>query len=500
MSMLERFARHNHSLRARRDRTHLKPKSVRISDDGRGNSLFSWQRHIMNQVSLYHQLPSPLQPLKIFYSKVLSPTIRHFGFDGSSSSPFSRRSPSPRGAQRPLPNRSSSEVLYTQSRMTDQSAEPPTPSDSVAPHWDLTELLDLSDSIRAGLRGDHVFSPDTERLSSFLEAALEDEERRHPTLNFETIEYARLDKLLSEIVQFADTMKSVDLSPEFLLRFRVTISQAKNLRRLWRRRFREQLFMMDKHRCAILVEGGRLKDVSFNSSLDYDLGKWQTMMVTGPVSEVEANLQFEPGHWWLNITCAERDGIVNSSLEIPTTGCYGFPALPLLTGSEEMIRHNTVRYVHEGRTLHVPLISQVGRKIRIIRGYKLKSVFAPKAGLRYDGLYIIRQYGCKLDSNINKYRLELTLERAADQRPFAEIRKIPKPSQLDDWALYEKLEGDKIKLLQGESSYLEWKLKLEEERIDREDWQRMRLFRASFSAGPGNQGERRLSKGITLRP
>ncbi|KAI0866753.1 hypothetical protein F4860DRAFT_454913 [Xylaria cubensis] len=179
--------------------------------------------------------------------------------------------------------------------MTDQSSEPLTPSDSAAPHWNQAELLDLSDSIRAGLRGDHVFSPDTERLSGFLEAALEDEERRYPTLKFETIEYARLDKLLSEIVQFADTMKKLDLSPEFLLRFRVNVSQAKSLRRLWRRRFREQFFMMDKHRCAILVEGGRLKDVSFNSSLDYDLGKWQTMMVTGPVSEVEANLQFEPG-------------------------------------------------------------------------------------------------------------------------------------------------------------------------------------------------------------
>ncbi|KAI0866752.1 hypothetical protein F4860DRAFT_1557 [Xylaria cubensis] len=181
-------------------------------------------------------------------------------------------------------------------------------------------------------------------------------------------------------------------------------------------------------------------------------------------------------------------------------GRYGFPALPLLTGSEEVIRYNTVRYVHEGRTLHVPLISQVGRKIRIIRGHKLKSVFAPEAGIRYDGLYVVRQYGCKLDSSINKYRLELTLERAADQRPFDEIHKVPKPSQLDDWALYEKLEGDKVRLLQGESNYLEWRLKREEERIDREDWHRIRLFRASFSGGSGNGGERRLSKGITLRP
>lgn len=114
-------------------------------------------------------------------------------------------------------------------------------------------------------------------------------------LDFGTIEHARLDKLLSEIIQFADTMKNSSLSPEFLLRLRVNVSQAKNLRRLWRRRFREQFFMIDKHRCGVLVEDGRLKDVSFNSLLDYDLGKWQTMRVTGPVSEVEANLQFEPG-------------------------------------------------------------------------------------------------------------------------------------------------------------------------------------------------------------
>lgn len=112
--------------------------------------------------------------------------------------------------------------------------------------------------------------------------------------------------------------------------------------------------------------------------------------------------------------------------------------------------------------------------------------------------YIIRQYGCKLDSGINKYKLELTLERAPDQPPFQDICKVPKPSQLDDWALYEKLEGDKVRSLQGESSYLEWTLKRQEEKVDREDWQRARLFRASFSVGAGGRGDR-LSKSVILR-
>lgn len=179
--------------------------------------------------------------------------------------------------------------------MIAQSYQLLTSNERAEPDWNRTKLLGLSDSVRAGLRGGNVSSSDTETLSNFLEAALKDEERKYPTLDFEIIEYARLDKLLAELLQFADTMKAGDLTPELLLRFRVNVSEAKNLRRLWRRRFREQFFMMDQHRCAVLVEGGRLKDVSFNSSLDYDLGKWQTKRLTGTVSEVEANLQFEPG-------------------------------------------------------------------------------------------------------------------------------------------------------------------------------------------------------------
>ncbi|KAI1484667.1 hypothetical protein F5X96DRAFT_692190 [Biscogniauxia mediterranea] len=439
MSVLEKFARYNHS--KRRSELVIKPKPVIIiTDDGQDSSLFSRRRDIMNQV--------------------LSPTIRHFGFDGGSNLPFSRRSPSP--------NFRSAESLSS-----DESREL---------GWNQTTLLELSDSVRESLRHERTLGRDAERLSSFLEAVLKDEERKQPTLDFETIEYARLDKLLADMLHFAEIVKVSSLTADLPLRFRADVSHAKSLRRIWRRRFREKFFMIDQHRCAMLVKGGRLKDVSFNNSLTYDLGKWQTKRNI-PISEVEGNQKFEPGHWWLNITCAERDGIVASSLEMPTKGRYGITALPLLMGQEELIRHNTVKYIREGRSsdMHIALISQVGRQIRILRGYRLKSILAPEAGVRYDGLFTIKQYGCKLDDSTNTYRLELTLERVPEQRSFEELRKVPKPSQLDDWNLYEKLEGDKIKLLRGETSYLEWKLQRQEEKIDREDWRRARLFRASFS-------------------
>ncbi|KAI0014101.1 hypothetical protein F4779DRAFT_636847 [Xylariaceae sp. FL0662B] len=459
MSVLERFARYNYSTRARRERLQIKPKPLQTTiDDGHDRSLFSRQKDIMNQASKLGSTNLTLRPANI--CQVLSPTIRNFSFDGSGTFPFSKRSPPPR-------------IQSKDSLASEESCEL---------GWDPASLLELSDSVRAALRHDKTVGPNAEKLSTFLEAALQDEERRQPTLDFETIEFARLDKLLAEVLYFAEMVRVAAFTSDLPLRFRVNVSHAKSLRRIWRRRFREQYFMMDQHRCAVLVQGGRLKDVSFNSSLSYDLGKWHTK-INDPISELEGNLQFEAGHWWLNITCAERDGIVASSFEMPTKGRYGITALPLLTGQEEMIRANTFKYVREGRSsdMHIALISQVGRQIRILRGYRLKSIFSPQAGVRYDGLYTIKQYGSKLDDRTNTHRLELTLERVADQKSIQELKRIPRPSQLDDWDLYEKLEGDKIKLLQGEASYLQWKLIRQEEKIDREDWKRSRLFRASFS-------------------
>ncbi|KAI1134153.1 PUA-like domain-containing protein [Hypoxylon sp. FL0543] len=467
MSMLDRIARYNHDARSKLDipKLHIKPKPAGICDDGQDRRLFSRQRDIMDQI--------------------LSPTVRHFGFDGAGNFLSSRGSAPPR-------------------------ARSPYHLPSYEPEldWDRDALLELSDQIRASLQRTKTAHPHADKLSAFLEAALRDSELRpgRPTLDFETIEYARLDKLVAEVLDLAETVsvpsshnlhlvggagkgatggerKEMEEAVPCLSRYRADMANAKALLRVWRRRFREPYFMMDQHRAALLVGEGRLKDVSFNSSLAYELGKWCTK-VGPPISELEGNLQFDPGHWWLNITCAERDGIVDSSFERSTKGRYGINTLPLLTGHEEMMRPNKYKYIREGRArdMHIALISQVGRQIRVLRGYRLKSILAPAAGVRYDGLFTIRQYGYRQDSKTGLYRLELTLERVPDQKKsMEEIQSIPRPSQLDDWNLYEKLEGGKIKLVQGDTSYLEWKLRLQEEKIDREDWRRARLFRASFS-------------------
>lgn len=59
----------------------------------------------------------------------------------------------------------------------------------------------------------------------------------------------------------------------------------------------------------------------------------------------------------------------------------------MLTGREEDLPDGKVVYIREGKSheMHNNLVSQVGQKVRILRGFRLKSLRAPKAGIRYDG-------------------------------------------------------------------------------------------------------------------
>ncbi|KAH8653446.1 PUA-like domain-containing protein [Xylariales sp. PMI_506] len=445
MSVAELFVKTHHGFGTRQDRVRVKvrPAPLQASDDGHGRPMYKRPKHLI-------------------MTKILTPTISHFNLDGTHL-PFARLS---------WPSRRHS----VDSSMSDDELGDV--------NWDKDTLLALSDSVRAAIQDGRGLGPDVERLSRFLESVVKAEERRQSSVDFETLDHARLDKLLNEILHFSEIAKVENSAYDMPLRFQVDTAHCKKLQLIWRQRFREQYFMVDQLRCAALVRGGRLKDVSFNSALTYDLGKWEAR-ASDPMSEFEGNLQFEAGNWWLNIACAQRDGIVASPLEKPTSGRYGIPALPLLSGKEEIVTKGPstmVKYVRKGNWSDMPtsLISRVGQQIRILRGHKLKSIYAPRVGIRYDGLYTIRQYGTKLDMVTDTYKVELTLERVWEQIPMETLQMIPKPSQLDDWCLYEKLEGDKIKLVDGDARFLEWSLQQEEERLDREDWKRDCLFRASF--------------------
>lgn len=70
----------------------------------------------------------------------------------------------------------------------------------------------------------------------------------------------------------------------------------------------------------------------------------------------------------------------------------------------------------------------------------------------------------------NIYTLKVVLQRLPGQKPMREVLETPKPSQLDDWALYEKLEEEAIKQREGAMIFTEWAAAREKERAERDYW------------------------------
>ncbi|KAL7946309.1 PUA-like domain-containing protein [Trichoderma barbatum] len=294
------------------------------------------------------------------------------------------------------------------------------------------KLLELSDDIRSHLVEDASLGPRAEVVKRALRELVRDESSAIPVMEFAIIQNARLDKLLSDMLTVGHQQASFHLRP------RIDIVTAERLQRLWMARFREKYFNIDQTRHLGLSKTGALKDI------------------------------------WLNLACAHRDGIVGSIIETPTKGKYGDGALPLLTGREEVLPSGTVRYMREAKLseTHVSLISSVGTQIRILRGHRLRSPLSPKAGIRYDGLYIIRQYSHKQNMQTRLHRTVITLERISGQPNMTDLAKVPRPSQMDDWVLFEKFEGEMIRQHHGEQSFLEWKLMKAQERMEQRQWRR----------------------------
>ncbi|KAK3332489.1 hypothetical protein B0T19DRAFT_104572 [Cercophora scortea] len=347
-------------------------------------------------------------------------------------------------------------------------------------------LCYLSDAVRASIAATGLFDCNLDTLAYFLNRALAEEELNNPTINFETIKNARLDKLLTDIISCAER-GTIGSAASFEL-----ASAAEALQRSWRSRHRSQCFMIDEIRTIELATTGRLKGVSFVDPAveQTPTGSLWTAVDVHPCASEESvgNLSFALRSWWLNIACAHRDGLVAHEDEMPTVRSGGDSSvLPLLTGREEITGVEATNYIAVGpyKKIHGRLVSKVGKHLHVLRGYELRSEYAPVAGLRYDGLWKITRHSHRFDTTIGEYRFELGLKRAPQQIwPWQVALKTPTPSQLDDWQLFEKLEVEKIRQSNGEHSALAHKIEKDQERMKREQWRRVWSFRSSISGMP----------------
>lgn len=159
----------------------------------------------------------------------------------------------------------------------------------------------LSDRVRHSMKHEKSLESENNILKKFLEDAVKDEMYTDPALDFSCIESTHLDKLVQEVIEFARLLKDTNYATVLHLGYWVMMSQVDKLQDLaaklhnsWRQRFLEQYLFIDTYRTSDLVRVGRLREVTFNNDLTYELGKWQTKE-TLPISELEGRLQFEAG-------------------------------------------------------------------------------------------------------------------------------------------------------------------------------------------------------------
>ncbi|KAK0389328.1 hypothetical protein NLU13_2903 [Sarocladium strictum] len=326
-------------------------------------------------------------------------------------------------------------------------------------------------------RRDKTLGPHAEDIKKVLLAVVKGECTGSSPISISVVRDAHLDKLL------ADMMDSGNSASSLADEFRANSKIAQSLQKQWQIRFQDNYFRIDDERLRRLTQVGRLKDVEFVGPKPGTRELWQAKskdITSGP--EVVQTLA--AGHWWLNLACAHRDGIVGSVREIPTKGRYDHAALPLMTGREDVYK-DKVKYSRRGKLaeMHLSLMSRVGKEICVLRGSGLLSPFAPKAGVRYDGKYKLTQYGFFWKQSIGLYELEIEMVRCiwgkdeVKQSHMREVVQIPSPSELDDWKLYEMYESELLRQRQGTPVFMEWYLDRAKRQRERDHWRRLNELR-----------------------
>lgn len=358
------------------------------------------------------------------------------------------------------------------------AASPPTPRLNLQPafaghrepDFDVESLRDLCDSVRVSLRKDKTLGHRADEVKKLFLAVVKGECTGSTALPFDTVRDAHLDKLLEDML---DSDMAPATAPD---EFRANSKIARSLQKQWQIRFQGDYFRIDHERISRLLQYGRLRDLEFVGPRAGNCELWQTKFQESILAREEEQT-FQPGHWWLNLACAHRDGIVGSVREQPTKGRYDIAALPLMTGRED-IYPSRARYCRRGTMadMHLPLMTRVGKEIRILRGHGLHSPIAPKGGVRFDGTYIIRKYGVWRPKP-DVLELELELERVSTERHMKEVVDTPSPSELDDWKLYEKYENELVRQREGSPVFMDWYAEKAKRQGERDHWRRLNELR-----------------------
>jgi hypothetical protein len=99
--------------------------------------------------------------------------------------------------------------------------------------------------------------------------------------------------------------------------------------------------------------------------------------------------------WWINTMFALRDGIIDSQCVNGGICCDDRAAFALvMRETEEIQAENPSNIVYRCRLgdascFRLIHVCRDGRPVRVLRSHSLASLWAPVAGVRYEGLYVL---------------------------------------------------------------------------------------------------------------
>ncbi|KAF2827837.1 hypothetical protein CC86DRAFT_444974 [Ophiobolus disseminans] len=205
--------------------------------------------------------------------------------------------------------------------------------------------------------------------------------------------------------------------------------------------------------------GGRLEGIA--SATEYSrealLKRWSETCpekLRSKVSHRLGDLGFKAGDWWINTFFAHHAGIIGiEAVEGGTTfDKYGAYAVVLKdTGEVDAISEDCFTYrvpQHDKGKFRLTAATPGSRDpIRVLRSHSINSIWGPKAGVRYEGLYGVKGWSIRqaksADMAGGEWKagdivFEVRFERK-DPVSMEEVSKRPTCTEVDDYSEYKRL-------------------------------------------------------------
>ncbi|KAF1830443.1 hypothetical protein BDW02DRAFT_650637 [Decorospora gaudefroyi] len=166
------------------------------------------------------------------------------------------------------------------------------------------------------------------------------------------------------------------------------------------------------------------------------------------------DLGFTAGAWWINPLFAHHAGIIGlESCEGGTTyDKHGAYAL-LLKDTGELEASSEERFTYrvtqkdKGKFRLTSATPKSREPVRVLRSHSINSVWGPKAGVRYEGLYSVKGWSIKQAKSSDiaggqwshgDIIFDVKFERK-DPVPMEEVTKRPTATEVDDYTEYKRL-------------------------------------------------------------